>query len=100
MLCLICGNMHSLFLFYQVNNLLIQQLLERTSNKTLLKFLTSDLSGISPSVGKKLIERLGSSFDEDMGPDELDDKQITRLVQVLRSTDDLFKSPDGGCLSP
>eukprot|EP00986_Skeletonema_menzelii_P006858 scaffold2611_cov133-Skeletonema_menzelii.AAC.3 len=35
-----------------------------------------------------------------MGPHELDDKQITRLVQLLRSADDLFKSPDGGCLSP
>lgn len=83
-----------------VNNLLVQQLLERTRSTTLLKFLTSDLSGISAAVGKKLIERLGSSFDEDMGPNELDDKQVTRLVQVLRSTDDLFKSPDGGCLSP
>ena len=83
-----------------MNNLLIQQLLEKTSNKSLLKFLTNDLSGISPSVAKKLIERLGSTYDEDMSPDELDDKQVTRLVQLLRSTHDLFKSPDGGCLSP
>jgi len=83
-----------------VNNLLIQQLLERTRCTTLLKFLTSDLSGITTVVAKKLIDRLGSSFDEDMRPDELDDKQITRLVQLLRSTNDLFKSPDGGCLSP
>ena len=83
-----------------VNNLLIQQLLERTRSTTLLKFLTSDLSGITNTVGKKLIDRLGTSFEADMGPDELNDKQITRLVQLLRSTDDLFKSPDGGCLSP
>lgn len=82
------------------NNLLIQQLLERTRSTTLLKFLTSDLSGITTAVGKKLIDRLGNSFEADMGPDELDDKQITRLVQLLRSADDLFKSPDGGCLSP
>jgi DNA topoisomerase-6 subunit B len=81
-----------------VNNLLIQQLLEKTSNNSLLKFLTNDLSGIS--VAKKLIERLGSTYDEGMRPDELDDKQVTRLVQLLRSTHDLFKSPDGGCLSP
>ena len=83
-----------------VNNLLIQQLLERTSSKTLLKFLTNDLSGITSTSGKKVIDRLGNAFDEDMGPDELDDKQITRLVQLLRGTDGLFKSPDGGCLSP
>jgi len=74
--------------------------LERSNNKTLIKFLTNDLCGISPSVARKLIDRLGNAFDEDMGPDELDDKQTTRLVQLLRSTDDLFKSPDGGCLSP
>ncbi|EJK50110.1 hypothetical protein THAOC_30957 [Thalassiosira oceanica] len=83
-----------------VNNLLIQQLLERTNSKSLLKFLTNDLSGITSSAAKKLIERLGDSFDADMSPEELDDKQITRLVQVLRKTDDLFKNPDGGCLSP
>ncbi|KAL9187886.1 hypothetical protein ACHAXT_006264 [Thalassiosira profunda] len=83
-----------------VNNLLVQQLLERSNSKTLLKFLTSDLSGITSSVAKKLIERLGKAFDEDMGPDELDDKQITRLVQLLRRDDSQFKSPDGGCLSP
>ena len=83
-----------------VNNLLIQQLLERTRCTTLLKFLTSDLSGITAVNAKKVIERLGSSFEETMGPNELDDKQITRLVQLLRSTDDLFKNPDGGCLSP
>jgi DNA topoisomerase-6 subunit B len=83
-----------------VNNLLVQQLLENSKSKTLLKFLTGDLSGISPSVAKRLIERLGDAFEEDMSPAEMDDKQITRLVQLLRSTDDLFKSPDGGCLSP
>jgi DNA topoisomerase-6 subunit B len=96
--------MFSIFRLYhplfQVNNLTIQQLLERTGQKSLLKFLTSDLSGISPSVGKTLIERLGSTYSEDMSPSELNDKQITRLVQLLRSAGDLFKSPDGGCLSP
>mmetsp|Transcript_13732 Transcript_13732/g.27858 ORF Transcript_13732/g.27858 Transcript_13732/m.27858 type:complete len:344 (-) Transcript_13732:199-1230(-) len=35
-----------------------------------------------------------------MDPADLDDKLVTRFVQVLRSADDLFKSPDGGCLSP
>lgn len=35
-----------------------------------------------------------------MDPADLDDKLVTRLVQLLRSADDLFKSPDGGCLSP
>ena len=35
-----------------------------------------------------------------MNPSDLNDKLITRLTQLLRSADDLFKNPDGGCLSP
>ncbi|KAL7471547.1 hypothetical protein ACHAXS_011841 [Conticribra weissflogii] len=74
--------------------------LPRTTAKTLLKFLTNDLSGITPVSARRLIERLGNSFEQNMDPADLDDKLITRLVQLLRSSDDLFKSPDGGCLSP
>ena len=66
-----------------MNNLLIQQLLEKTSNKSLLKFLTNELSGISPSVAKKLIERRGSNYDEERSPEELDDKMGTRPGGVI-----------------
>ena len=83
-----------------VNNLIIQQLLERTKAKTLSKFLTTDLSGITSINAKRLLERLGNSYDESMNPSDMSDKVITRLTQLLRSADDLFKSPDGGCLSP
>lgn len=84
----------------KVNNIVIQQLLEMSKAKTLTKFLATDLSGITPAIAKRLIERLGDAYDEDMNPSHLDDKRITRLVQLLRTSDDLFKSPDGGCLSP
>lgn len=83
-----------------VNNLLVQQLLERTKAKTLSKFLTSDLSGITATNAKKLLERLGDAYDDTMDPSDMSDKLVTRLTQLLRSADDLFKSPDGGCLSP
>ena len=85
---------------YQVNNLIIQQLLDRTKAKTLSKFLTTDLSGITSINAKRLLERLGNSYDENMNPSDMSDKLMTRLTQLLRSADDLFKSPDGGCLSP
>ena len=90
----------SLPFILQVNNLLIQQLLERTKAKTLAKFLTTDLSGITSTSAKRLLERLGDAYDENMDPSDLNDKLITRLTQLLRSADDLFKNPDGGCLSP
>jgi len=82
-----------------VNNLLIQQLLERTKTKTLAKFLTTELSAVSASLAKRVIAELGSGFDDDMHPSDLTDKQITRLVQLLRSVQ-LFRPPDGSCLSP
>jgi DNA topoisomerase-6 subunit B len=82
-----------------VNNLLVQQLLDRSKSKTLLKFLCDDLSGVSPSIAKRLLAELGNGFDDTMKPSELDGQQITRLVQLLRSVE-LFKAPDGSCLSP
>lgn len=82
-----------------VNNLLIQQLLERSKCKTFLKFLCTDLSSVSPSLAKRLITELGHGFDETTAPSEVTDKQVTRLVQLLRSVE-LFKAPDGSCLSP
>jgi DNA topoisomerase VI B subunit len=82
-----------------VNNLLVQQLVDKTNCKTLLKFLCDDLSGVSPSIAKRVIKELGKGFDENMKPSMLDGKQITRFVQLLRSVE-LFKAPDGSCLSP
>jgi len=82
-----------------VNNLLVQQLLERTKTNTLVKFLTSELSSVPSSLAKRLIAELGQGFDESMHPSKLTDKQITKLVQLLRSVQ-LFKAPDGSCLSP
>ena len=82
-----------------VNNLLVQQLVDKSQSKTLLKFFCDDLSGVNPSIAKRVIAELGKGFDEDMKPSELDNKQITRLVQLLRSVE-LFKAPDGSCLSP
>jgi DNA topoisomerase-6 subunit B len=82
-----------------VNNLVIQQLILYSKAKTLSKFLSTELSCVSPSIAKRLIIELGTAFDADMHPKDLTDKQITRLVQLLRQVQ-LFKAPDGSCLSP
>ena len=82
-----------------VNNLLVQQLVDKSNSTTLLKFLCEDLSGITPNIAKRVIAELGHDFEEEMDPSELDNKHITRLVQILRSVE-LFKPPDGSCLSP
>ena len=81
-----------------VNNLIIQQLIQQTKTKTLSKFLSTELAQVSPAMAKKLLNELHLEDDDDISPKELEDKKITRLVQVLRSVH--FKSPDGSCLSP
>lgn len=80
-----------------VNNLLVQQLLEKTKHKTICKFLIGDLSSVSSSVAKRLLAEM--NWDEELEPEKVTDKQITKLVQMLRSVE-LFKAPDGSCLSP
>jgi len=82
-----------------VNNILVQQLLERTEHGTLEKFLCKDLAAVSPALSKRLIAELGSGFCDSMTPSELNDKKVTKLVQLLRKVE-LFKPPDGSCLSP
>jgi len=84
-----------------VNNLIMQQLLEKSESETFLKFLTQDLSGISPSVAKRVIAELGSNsqFHESMPPSSIDGTKTVELVQILRNVK-LFRAPDGSCLSP
>ena len=81
-----------------VNNLVIQQLLERTKQRTLSKFLEKELSSVTSSVAKRIVAECGWD-DDDMEPSDLSSKDITKLVQVLRTVQ-MFKAPDGSCLSP
>ncbi|CAJ1967245.1 unnamed protein product [Cylindrotheca closterium] len=81
-----------------VNNLVIQQLLERTKQKSISKFLETELSSVSLGVAKRIVAECGWD-DNDIAPDELTDKDITKLVQVLQTVQ-MFKAPDGSCLSP
>lgn len=84
-----------------VNNIIVQQLIQFTPSKTLVSFLTKEFSAIPSSLAKRLIAELASSsgLSETMKPTDLTDKQITRLVQLFHQVQ-LFRPPDGSCLSP
>jgi DNA topoisomerase VI subunit B len=84
-----------------VNNIIVQQLIQQTKTKNLVSFLTKELQSISVALAKRLIAELEESagLNEDMHPNELSDKQVTRLVQLFHKVQ-LFRPPDGGCLSP
>jgi DNA topoisomerase VI subunit B len=94
-----------------LNNLVIQQLIQyakiKNSNQnvkkmTLVKFLSTELSAVTPALAKRVIAELcaaDSGIVESMHPAALSDKQIALLVQILRQVQ-LFRAPDGSCLSP
>lgn len=99
-----------------VNNIIVHQLIERSKHKTLAIFLTKELSSVTPSLAKRIVkecgwddigedcEDTGDSDGEHLGgsplsPSQLTDRQITKLVQVLRTVQ-MFRAPDGSCLSP
>lgn len=50
-------------------------------------------------VARRVIKELGKKFDEDMAPDELTDGMTLQLTTMLKSVQ-IFKPPDGSCLSP
>jgi DNA topoisomerase VI subunit B len=95
-----------------VNNIIVHQLLERSNHKTLTQFLTNELSSVTTSLAKRIVKECGWSGNknDDRGddddeitsaltPSEMTDRHITKLVQVLRTVQ-MFKAPDGSCLSP
>lgn len=84
-----------------VNNIIVQQLIQQTKTTNLVSFLTKELQSISATLAKRLIAELEESagLNEEMHPNEFSDKQITRLVQLFHQVQ-LFRPPDGGCLSP
>ena len=57
-----------------LNNLLLQSLLDRTSARNFLSFLTKDLSSVTKPVAQRLIAELAGGdnrFEPDMHPSEV-----------------------------
>ena len=81
-----------------VNNLVVQQLIDRTKQINMPKFLEKELACVTSSIALRICQECGLEADG-LHPTDLNDRQITKLVQVLRTVS-LFKAPDGTCLSP
>ncbi len=85
-----------------VNNIIVQQLIQQTKTKNIVSFVNQEFQAISVPLAKRLIAELAETvigIHEDLHPDALSDTQITRLVQLFHQVQ-LFRPPDGTCLSP
>jgi DNA topoisomerase-6 subunit B len=74
----------------------LKQLSADSRNKTLVKFLSRDLSCVTKSLAERLATELG--LDADMQLSQLSDNEMMRLLQLFREAK--FETPDGKCLSP
>jgi DNA topoisomerase VI B subunit len=84
-----------------VNNIIVSQLIERSKHKNLIDFLTKELSCVTKPLAIRIAKECGWDEDtmDDVSPSDLDSRELTKLVQVLRTVQ-MFRAPDGSCLSP
>ena len=83
-----------------VNNIIVSQLIERSKHKSLIDFLTKELSCVTKPLAIRIAKECGWDEDTmDVEPSDLDSRELTKLVQVLRTVQ-MFRAPDGSCLSP
>jgi DNA topoisomerase-6 subunit B len=82
-----------------VNNIIVSQLIERSNCKTIIDFLTKELSCVTRPLAQRIVTECGWDEDDIVNPSDMTSRQLTKLVQVLRTVK-MFKAPDGSCLSP
>ena len=82
-----------------VNNIIVSQLIERSNYKTIIDFLTKELSCVTRNLAVRIVKECGWDEDEIVEPSDMTGRDLTKLVQVLRTVK-MFKAPDGSCLSP
>ena len=83
-----------------VNNIIVSQLIERSNHDSLIDFLTKELSCVTRPLAVRIVKECGWKADDtDVEPSDLKSRELTKLVQVLRTVK-MFRAPDGSCLSP
>mmetsp|Transcript_33786 Transcript_33786/g.66460 ORF Transcript_33786/g.66460 Transcript_33786/m.66460 type:complete len:695 (+) Transcript_33786:1-2085(+) len=81
-----------------VDNLLLENLIYHTRQKTLKSFLCKELSCISASLAQRLVDELGGEFESGMNPADLSKKEVHQLATLLREAK--FPKPTGQFLAP
>ena len=82
-----------------VDNLLVERLIhEAKPGMKLQRFLSTQLSNISPALGARLISELGDDFSPSTPISSLSKQHIHRLTRLLKEAK--FERPSSECLSP
>ena len=81
-----------------LNNSVLDNMLHKTSAKTLLSFLSKELDCVDRKKAEELIEAFGPDFDEQMDPATLDQSKIRKMVDKIQQQE--FDKPSGAALSP
>lgn len=80
-----------------LNNITMTNLLKNSTSSTLLKFLTKELNGISPSAAQGIIEST-DGLSADTNPASIPSNKIAGLCQVLKEHT-AIKPPSASVLS-
>jgi DNA topoisomerase VI subunit B len=81
-----------------VDNSVLDNLLRTTPQKTLLRFLTSELDAVDKKTALQLIDDLGSPFSADMDVRTIDTSKVRKMVDKINRME--FDPPSGKVLSP
>ena len=75
---------------------ILQRLLQKTSSRTLLSFLTNEFSSVGSQSGKEICKI--AKLDEGLKPQELDRPSIEKLIKGMQNAK--VQRPPTDCLSP
>jgi len=77
---------------------LLKRLLADTRQPTMLRFLIRDFDCITRDLAERMCAEIGLGVEEETPPDDLSEKQVMRLHQLLHQA--RFPDPRGAHLSP
>ncbi|KAL0240819.1 hypothetical protein GEMRC1_006055 [Eukaryota sp. GEM-RC1] len=79
-----------------VHLILVKQLMQETTNRTLKKFLMNDFQCIDSTLANSILRELGLKASDPVT--DLSDSDVASLVKLFSEIK--FPEPDGDCLSP
>ena len=81
-----------------LNNSVMDNMLHKTTAKTLVSFLTKELDCVDRKKAEELVQAFGPEFDEQTDPATLDQSKIRKIVDKIQQHE--FDKPSGAVLSP